>query len=92
MTGRSKNTVGRVDLVGGGPGPIDLLTLRAWRLLTRAEVVVMDRLGPTDIRDHVGPDVEIIDVGKLPGHHPVPQDEINEILVARARAGKRVVR
>ena len=92
MTGRAKTTVGRVDLIGGGPGPIDLLTLRAWRLLTRAEVVVMDRLGPTDIRDHVGPDVEIIDVGKLPGHHPVPQDEINEILVDRARAGKRVVR
>jgi uroporphyrin-III C-methyltransferase/precorrin-2 dehydrogenase/sirohydrochlorin ferrochelatase len=92
MTGRANKPVGRVDLIGGGPGPIDLLTLRAWRLLTRAEVVVMDRLGPTDIRDHVGPDVEIIDVGKLPGHHPVPQDEINEILVARARAGKRVVR
>ena len=92
MTGRAKTDVGRVDLIGGGPGPIDLLTLRAWRLLTRAEVVVMDRLGPTDIRDHVGPDVEIIDVGKLPGHHPVPQDEINEILVDRARAGKRVVR
>lgn len=83
---------GRVDLVGGGPGPIDLMTLRAWRLLLRAEVVVMDRLGPTDVRAHLAPGVEVIDVGKLPGHHPVPQDEINALLVDRARAGKRVVR
>ena len=83
---------GRVDLVGGGPGPLDLLTLRAWRLLMRADVIVMDRLGPTDIRDHVGPETEIIDVGKHPGHHPVPQEEINELLVARARDGKHVVR
>lgn len=83
---------GRVDLVGGGPGPLDLLTMRAWRLLMRADVIVMDRLGPTDVRDHVGPHVELIDVGKLPGHHPVPQDEINALLVARAQAGKHVVR
>lgn len=85
-------SVGRVDLVGGGPGPLDLLTVRAWRLLTRADVIVMDRLGPTDIREHVGPEAEIIDVGKHPGHHPVPQEEINELLVARAKAGKHVVR
>ena len=83
---------GRVDLVGGGPGPIDLMTVRAWRLLTPADVVVLDRLGPTDIRAHLAPGVEIVDVGKLPGHHPVPQDEINAILVERARAGKHVVR
>jgi uroporphyrin-III C-methyltransferase/precorrin-2 dehydrogenase/sirohydrochlorin ferrochelatase len=83
---------GRVDLIGGGPGPLDLLTLRAWRLLMRADVIVMDRLGPTDIREHVGPHVEIVDVGKHPGHHPVPQHEINALLVAYARAGKHVVR
>jgi uroporphyrin-III C-methyltransferase/precorrin-2 dehydrogenase/sirohydrochlorin ferrochelatase len=83
---------GRVDLVGGGPGPIDLMTVRAWRLLQRADVVVMDRLGPTDIREHLRPGAEVIDVGKLPGHHPVPQDEINAILVERALAGHRVVR
>lgn len=85
-------TPGRVDLVGGGPGPLDLLTVRAWRLLTQADVIVMDRLGPTDIREHVGPEVEIIDVGKHPGHHPVPQEEINALLVELARAGKHVVR
>lgn len=84
--------MGRVDLVGGGPGPIDLLTVRAWRLLMRADVVVMDRLGPTDIREHVRADAEIVDVGKHPGHHPVPQQEINGLLVRRAREGKHVVR
>jgi uroporphyrin-III C-methyltransferase/precorrin-2 dehydrogenase/sirohydrochlorin ferrochelatase len=83
---------GRVDIVGGGPGALDLMTVRAWRLLARADVVVMDRLGPTDIDELLGPAVEIIDVGKHPGHHPVPQDEINAILVARARDGMRVVR
>ncbi|MCO7204794.1 uroporphyrinogen-III C-methyltransferase, partial [Microbacterium sp. CnD16-F] len=83
---------GHVDLVGGGPGPGDLMTVRGRRLLAEADVVVADRLGPTDVLAELDPDVEVIDVGKAPGHHPVPQDEINAILVAHARAGKRVVR
>ena len=90
---RRRATVsGRVDLVGGGPGPTDLMTIRGRRLLAEADVVVADRLGPTDVLADLDPDVEIIDVGKRPGHHPVPQDEINALLVAHARAGKRVVR
>ena len=53
--------------------------------------MIADRLGrPTCCRAR--PDVEVIDVGKRPGHHPVPQEEINALLVAHARAGKRVVR
>ncbi|OAN41008.1 uroporphyrinogen-III C-methyltransferase [Microbacterium sp. H83] len=85
--------VGRVDLVGGGPGPVDLLTLRAHRLLMAADVVVADRLGPfEELRCALAPHVEVIDVGKSPGDHPVPQHEINRLLVDRARAGKRVVR
>ncbi len=85
--------VGRVDLIGGGPGPADLMTVRAHRLLMEADVVVADRLGPfEELRSQLGPDVEIIDVGKRPGHHPVPQEEINEILVRHARRGRRVVR
>ncbi|WP_372967127.1 uroporphyrinogen-III C-methyltransferase [Microbacterium sp.] len=85
--------VGRVDLIGGGPGPADLLTLRAYRLLMAADVVVADRLGPfEELRDELPAHVEVIDVGKTPGHHPVPQHEINALLVARALAGRRVVR
>lgn len=85
--------MGRVDLVGGGPGPADLMTVRAYRLLMQAEVVVADRLGPfEELRSHLGPDVEVIDVGKRPGHHPVPQQEINALLVRHATAGRRVVR
>ncbi|QIG40474.1 uroporphyrinogen-III C-methyltransferase [Microbacterium sp. 4R-513] len=83
---------GRVDLVGGGPGPVDLITVRGRRLLAEADVVVADRLGPTDVIGELDPAVEVIDVGKRPGHHPVPQDEINRLIVEHARAGKRVVR
>jgi uroporphyrin-III C-methyltransferase/precorrin-2 dehydrogenase/sirohydrochlorin ferrochelatase len=89
---RRATTAGRVDLVGGGPGPVDLMTVRGRRLLAEADVVVADRLGPTDVLGELDPDVEVIDVGKRPGHHPVPQDDINHLLVEHARAGKRVVR
>ncbi|PRB07426.1 uroporphyrinogen-III C-methyltransferase [Microbacterium sp. MYb72] len=85
--------VGRVDLVGGGPGPAYLMTLRGYRLLQEADVIVADRLGPFDeLRAEIDPDVTVIDVGKRPGHHPVPQEEINALLVAHAKAGSRVVR
>jgi len=83
---------GKVTLVGGGPGDPDLLTLRAWRALQGADVVVADRLGPASALDDLPAHVEVIDVGKTAGHHPVPQDEINAILVAQARAGRNVVR
>lgn len=90
---RRKGGTGRVDLVGGGPGPIDLMTVRARRLLAEADVVIADRLGPTDaVIAELDPEVLVIDVGKRPHHHPVPQDEINALLVEHAAAGKRVVR
>ncbi|KDA05641.1 siroheme synthase CysG [Microbacterium sp. CH12i] len=84
---------GRVDLVGGGPGPIDLMTVRARRLLAEADVVIADRLGPTaEVLAELDPDVLVVDVGKRPGHHLVAQEEINALLVEHAAAGKRVVR
>ncbi|PZU40617.1 MAG: uroporphyrinogen-III C-methyltransferase [Microbacterium sp.] len=89
---RRAGAAGRVDLVGGGPGPTDLMTVRGRRLLAEADVVVADRLGPTDVLAELDADVEVIDVGKRPNHHPVPQHEINALLVAHARAGRRVVR
>lgn len=89
---RTGRAPGRVVLVGGGPGAEDLLTLRAQRHLTRATVVVVDRLAPRGALRHVGPHAEVVDVGKTPYHHPVPQHEINRLLVERARRGDYVVR
>ncbi|MDQ0922447.1 uroporphyrin-III C-methyltransferase/precorrin-2 dehydrogenase/sirohydrochlorin ferrochelatase [Pseudarthrobacter sp. W1I19] len=83
---------GSVALVGGGPGDTGLITVRGRRLLGQADVVVADRLGPRELLNELAPDVRVIEVGKTPGHHPVPQSEINQILVAEALKGHRVVR
>lgn len=79
-------------LVGGGPGDPDLITVRGLRELQRADVVVVDRLAPSSLVTDLDPRVEIIDVGKTAYHHPIPQREIEAILIDRARRGLRVVR
>lgn len=84
--------VGSVALVGGGPGDPELITVRGRRLLLEADVVVTDRLGATELLVTVPYDVEVINVGKSPDNHPVPQTEINRLLVEKAREGKTVVR
>ncbi|MFG3599376.1 uroporphyrinogen-III C-methyltransferase [Micromonospora chersina] len=84
--------VGRVALVGAGPGDPELITVRGWRLLTEAEVVVADRLVPGLLLDELRPDVELVDASKIPYGPSRAQEEINRILVDRARAGKVVVR
>jgi uroporphyrin-III C-methyltransferase/precorrin-2 dehydrogenase/sirohydrochlorin ferrochelatase len=89
---RTHHPEGFVALVGGGPGDAGLLTARGRRLLAEADVVVVDRLAPTSLLEELSPDVEVIDVGKRPEHHPVPQDEINALLVEHARRGRVVVR
>src|SRR5690606_32906198 len=78
--------------VGGGPGDPGLMTTRGRRLLAEADVVVLDRLAPQAVLAELPEDVEIIDVGKQPDHHPIPQDDINALLIDRARRGKVVVR
>ena len=83
---------GHVYLVGGGPGDPDLLTVRARRLLSLADVVVTDRLAPTAVLAGLPDGVEIVDVGKAPGRHALPQEDINDLLVDRARDGLVVVR
>ncbi|GAB4084288.1 uroporphyrinogen-III C-methyltransferase [Myceligenerans cantabricum] len=83
---------GRVSLVGGGPGDPGLVTARGRLLLAQADVVVADRLGPRTLLDELAPDVQVIEVGKTAGNHPVPQDEINRILVQHAASGQHVVR
>lgn len=83
---------GEVALVGGGPGDPGLLTVRARVLLAQADVVVTDRLGPVSVLDELPARTRVVHVGKAPGAHTVPQEGINAVLVAEARAGNRVVR
>jgi len=89
---RRADAPGRVALVGGGPGDPDLITIRGRRLLAQADVVVVDRLGPRALLDELAPDVEVIEAGKAPDNHTLPQDAINSLLVSLAQQGKRVVR
>jgi len=89
---RRRPGAGRVSLVGGGPGDPGLLTVRGRQRVAEADVIVVDRLAPREALDQLEPDVLVVDVGKSPDHHPVPQDEINRMLVEHARAGRRVVR
>ncbi len=81
-----------VVLVGGGPGDPELSTLAARRALATADVVVADRLAPRELLDELGPEVELVDVAKLPRGRSASQEQINDLIVARALAGKRVVR
>lgn len=86
------NGNGCVYLVGAGPGDPDLLTQKAARLLKSADVVVFDRLVSPEIIDLVPSGTARLCVGKEPSHHPVPQEEINHLLVRLARSNRKVVR
>jgi uroporphyrin-III C-methyltransferase len=81
-----------VYLVGAGPGDPDLLTLRAARLLARADVVVHDRLVDRRVLEKAAPWAELIDVGKRPGAPAGAQETINAVLVERGRRHECVVR
>ncbi len=83
---------GVVHLVGAGPGDPELLTLKALRLLSEADVIVYDRLVGDGVMDLARRDADRFYVGKERSNHSVPQDQIHELLVEQARLGKRVVR
>jgi len=83
---------GFVYIVGAGPGPADLMTLRALNRLQRADVVVHDRLITQDVLDQIPASAERLYVGKALGNHSVPQAQINALLVQHAKAGRQVVR
>ena len=80
-----------VYLLGAGPGDPDLLTVKAARLLARAEVVLHDRLVPAEVLALAPAHAELIDVGKQPGGSHV-QEVINDLLVSLGRSGRTVVR
>ncbi len=90
--GSSNPAVGRVALVGAGPGDPELLTIRGRRYLEEADVVFYDRLVDRRLLGHAPKDAELVHVGKKPGGPRDWQAEINELLIDRARHGKRVVR
>ena len=89
---KGKTGRGKVYLVGAGPGDPGLLTLRGRELLERAEVVIYDRLASPRLMEYVNPAAEKIYVGKRIGRHVARQDEINDLIIEKAKEGKMVVR
>ncbi|HSW22189.1 MAG TPA: uroporphyrinogen-III C-methyltransferase [Burkholderiaceae bacterium] len=92
LLARYRSPVGKVFLVGAGPGDADLLTVRAARLLASADVVVYDNLVSTDVLELIPRSAERLYVGKERGNHSMVQGDINVLLVQLARAGRQVVR
>jgi uroporphyrinogen III methyltransferase / synthase len=90
---REKHAEPRVYLVGAGPGDPSLITIRGKQLLERAEVVIYDYLASKKLLNHVPRDAEFIYAGKRGGvKHTHTQEEINQMLIDRARSGRRVIR
>ena len=83
---------GKVWLVGAGPSGAELLTIKAKRVIEQADVVVYDALVGRSVMDLIPGSAERIYVGKRAGHHSMPQEKINELLLSSAERGKRVVR
>ena len=84
--------IGKVLLVGAGPGDASLITVKGLLAIREAQVLVHDRLVNLELISQVPPNCKIINVGKTSNHHPVPQEQINQILIDHALAGKNVVR
>jgi len=83
---------GKVYLAGSGPGDPDLLTVKTRRLIDEADVVVYDQLPGKAILSLIPDKAEKIDAGKYAGNHTLKQDEINEVIIAKAKEGKTVLR
>lgn len=84
--------LGRVILVGAGPGDPALLTLKAVNALRQADVVIHDGLIDDRVFDHVRPSAQRVNVSKKRDRHTIPQDGINALIVAHAKTGAIVVR
>ena len=86
------STNGIVYIVGGGPGDPGLITVKGLECLRGADVILYDRLVASELLEEADPRAELIDVGKEPKRHRRSQDEINSLLIEKAREGKIVVR
>jgi len=84
--------MGKVYLTGAGPGDIELLTLKALKVIKKADVIVYDRLANPDILKEAKDGCKFVYVGKADSNHTLPQDEINELLVKLAKENEIVVR
>lgn len=84
--------MGRVYLTGAGPGDIELLTVKALRVVRAADVIIYDRLANPDILSEAKDGCEFIYVGKEDSHHTLPQEEINEVIYQAALKYETVVR
>src|SRR5882757_3393891 len=89
---QTKQSAGKVYLVGAGPGDLGLVTLRAKECIERADVIVYDHLANPEMVGWARDDAEIIYAGKKAGEHSLSQQEINTLLVEKACGGKQVVR
>lgn len=89
---RSQLQAGEVALVGAGPGDPELLTVKALSYLQQADVVLYDYLVSDEIMALIPSETILVCVGKRAGHHSVPQEKTNQLLVDFARQGYRVVR
>ncbi|MHC4323035.1 MAG: uroporphyrinogen-III C-methyltransferase [Planctomycetota bacterium] len=83
---------GKVYLVGSGPGDIELITLKGYKLIRRADVILHDHLIPLELLQFARPDAEVISVGKFASKHTMPQDRINALLIEKAGDNKIVLR
>ncbi len=88
----STQPTGKVFIVGAGPGADDLITLRGLHVLQQAEVILYDALISSRLLTEAGPSAERIYVGKRCGRHSMKQEEITQLILAKAREGKTVVR
>ena len=88
----TKTKSGKVYLVGAGPGDLGLVTLRAKEFIERADVIVYDQLANPEMLGWAREEAEIVYAGKKAAEHSMSQDEINMLLIEKARAGNQVVR
>ena len=85
-------TVGKVYLVGAGPGSVDLITVKGLRCIQEADVILYDRLINKELLDYAKSNAELIFCGKLPNKHAMIQERINHLLVKYAKEGKVITR